>query len=62
MNGPERISPDCRKAVREAFKKFTAEVESCGYTTQSQWTYLYHTECFLRWLDYDFIPGEKLKR
>ena len=62
MSRSERISPSCRKAVRKAFKKYTAEVEGAGLSPNTQWTYLYHTDCFLRWLDYDFTLGERLRR
>ena len=62
MTKRSRISGECLHEMQKAFEEYRAEVELCGYTESTQWSYLYHGEAFLRWLEYDFTPGETFRK
>ena len=48
-----------RRATLEEYKK---AVGATGMTSTSKYTYTLHVDHFIRWLDDDLEPGERVKR
>ena len=55
-----RVSDRALMEIKEELEAFKVAVRAAGYTADSAWTYIYHAEAFVRWLDYDFEPGAQL--
>ena len=53
----KRLSPVCRKQVKEALEIYRAEVDESDLAPDTKRTYLRHAETFVRWLHDDFVPG-----
>lgn len=45
--------------IKVALAKYTEEVEATGMSVNTKGTYLRHANTFVRWLEDDFIPGER---
>jgi hypothetical protein len=54
-----KVSLEALREVQQALERYEAEVEATNLTEDSKQTYLGHTRHFVRWLNDDFIPGEK---
>ena len=57
-----RVSERALSEIKDALEAFKNEVAGAGYTPESAWTYTYHAEAFVRWLEHDFEPGSQLRR
>ena len=55
-----RISESAFYEVEEAFKLYAEEVNSSDLTPTTRHLYTYRAQLFLRWMRYDFTPGEGL--
>jgi len=57
-----RISSSALKEVQDALKAYEAEVNETNLASTTRATYLLHADHFVRWLAYDFTPGERAVR
>lgn len=55
-----RISEAALREVEEAFAHYIDEVNSSDLSLDSRHLYVYQAQLFLRWMRYDFTPGEGL--
>ena len=57
-----RVSEACFEQVKQLLEQYIDEVDRSGLTEKSARTYKLHAEQFVRWLDHDFIPGDRVRR
>ena len=57
-----RISSSALKEVQNALKAYETEVNETNLASNTRATYLLHADHFVRWLAYDFTPGERAGR
>ena len=50
------------KRIERAFGLYVTEVLDSGLSQSSQRAYIFHAECFVRWLDGKFSPGVRTRR
>lgn len=53
-----RVSIKTLEEVEAAFKQYKFEVNGSSLTPATQRTYLLHAENFVRWLSFNFQPGQ----
>ena len=57
-----KVSPEALREIREAFERYKAEVETTRLAASAKKTYIDRTDQFVRWLNDEFTPGEKVAR
>ena len=56
-----KVSAGTLREVQAAFEEYKTAVKETLMSESSQWTYITHTEQFVRWLDDQFTPGSGMR-
>ena len=56
-----KVSVEVLNEVKDALRRYEAEVEDSLLRRSTKDTYLLHARHFVRWLDNDFEPGASLR-
>ena len=56
-----KISDPAVEEVRQALRRYVAEVEASPLKQSSKWNFVLHAENFVRWLEDSFNPGSRLQ-
>ena len=54
-----KVTPSALIEIKAALAEYTEEVEATSMSINTKGTYLRHANTFVRWLEDDFIPGER---
>ncbi len=57
-----KVNEACLAQVKQFLEQYIDEVDRSGLTEKSAKTYKLHVDQFVRWLDDDFIPGDRVQR
>ena len=55
-----KVRPDTLREVQVALESYEREVQNSGLLPKASETYMRYARMFVRWLDDDFIPGDRL--
>ena len=55
-----KIRSSTLREVQQALERYEREVKDSRLSPKAKWTYIRHASTFVRWLDDDFTPGERV--